>query len=245
MVNRLTTLYKLQLIDDQLDELEELRGDLPLMVNELKSQIDSIKKQVEERNATKKESIEKRNLNDEEIVRLKENLKKFKSQLFSVRNNKEYDALTKEIDHTEKMIENFELENVELEDTVEKMKIEIGELEPQLIKLEDELKEKESALKAIIKSNEREEEKLQAIREDIVKKVHKQDYNVYMRIRKASNGKAVVTVVRSACSGCHNIVPPQRQIELKQTRRIYTCESCGRILVSPDIAEEAKKTLKI
>ncbi len=244
MVNRLITLYQLQLIDDQLDDLEELRGDLPLMVNELKSQIDSIKTQVEEKGDDKKSAIEKRNFNDEEIIRLKENLKKFKSQLFSVRNNKEYDALTKEIDHTEKQIENLELENVELEDSVERIKVEIAELEPQLIKLEDELKEKESALKEIIKSNEREEEKLQAIREEIVKKVRKQDYNVYMRIRKASNGKAVVTVVRSACSGCHNIVPPQRQIELKQTRRIYTCESCGRILVSPDIAEEAKKLLK-
>jgi len=244
LVNRLTTLYQLQLIDDQLDELEELRGDLPLMVNELKSQIDAIKSQVEEKSSDKQSAIEKRNFNDEEIIRLKENLKKFKSQLFMVRNNKEYDALTKEIDRTEKQIESLELENVELEDSVEKIKVEIGELEPQLIKIENELKEKESALKEIIKSNEREEQKLQAIRDDIVRKIRKQDYNVYMRIRKASNGKAVVTVVRSACSGCHNIVPPQRQIELKQTRRIYTCESCGRILVSPDIAEEAKKSLK-
>ncbi len=245
MLNRLTTLYQLQLIDDQLDELEELRGDLPIAVNELKAKIDNIASLVNEKEEAKKQSIEKRNSNDEEIVKLKESLKKFKSQLYSVRNNKEYDALTKEIDHTEKMIDELETENVELEDTVERLKVEIQDLEPELIKLKEELKEKETELKKIIKANEREEEKLLAVREEIVAKIRKNDYNTYMRIRKASRGKAVVTIVRSACSGCHNVVPPQRQIEIKQMRRVYTCESCGRILVSPEVAEEAKKTLKI
>ncbi len=245
MLNRLVTLYQLQLIDDQLDELEELRGDLPITVNELKSRIDSIASRIEERETLKKESIEKRNLNDEEIVKLKESLKKFKAQLYSVRNNKEYDALTKEIDHTEKLIESLETENIELEDTVEKLKVEIQELEPEIIKLKTELEEKEEELKKIIKANEREEEKLRGVREDIVAKIRKPDYNTYMRIRKASRGKAVATIVRSACSGCHNVVPPQRQIEIKQMKRVYTCESCGRILVSPEVAEEAKKLLKI
>ncbi len=245
MLNRLTTLYQLQLIDDQLDDLEELRGDLPITVNELKSKIDGIASLVNEKEDSKKDSLEKRNLNDEEIVKLKESLKKFKAQLYSVRNNKEYDALTKEIDHTEKLIDNLETENVELEDNVERIKIEIHDLQPELVKLKDELKEKESELKKIIKANEREEEKLRAVREEIVAKIRKPDYNTYMRIRKASRGKAVVTIVRSACSGCHNVVPPQRQIEIKQMKRVYTCESCGRILVSPEVAEEAKKLLKI
>ncbi len=245
MINRLTTLYQLQLIDDQLDELEELRGDLPFVVNELKGKIDGISSAIQEKEQLKKDYIKKRNDNDAEIVRLKESLKKFKSQLYSVRNNKEYDALTKEIDHTEKLIEELETENLSLEDEVEKLKAEILELEPELIKLNEELKVKEEELKKIIKSNEREEEKLQAIREEIVAKIRKPDYNTYMRIRKASRGIAIATIVRSACSGCHNVVPPQRQIEIKQAKRIYTCESCGRILVSPEIAEEAKKLLKI
>ncbi len=243
MINRLTTLYELQLVDDQLDELEELRGDLPIAVNELKSKIDGIASLVNEKEETKENSIKKRNSNDEEIVKLKESLKKFKSQLYSVRNNKEYDALTKEIDHTEKLINELESENLQLEDTVEKLKLEIQELEPELIKLKDELKVKETELKKIISSNEREEEKLRSVREKIVAKIRKQDYNTYMRIRKASRGKAVVTIVRSACGGCHNVVPPQRQIEIKKMQRVYTCESCGRILVSPEVAEQAKKEL--
>ena len=77
----------------------------------------------------------------------------------------------------------------------------------------------------------------------IVAEIKKPDLNVYTRIRKALKGKAIVTIQRSACSGCHNIVPSQRQIELRQNRRLFTCESCGRILVSAEIAEEAAKSL--
>lgn len=239
MVNRLVTLYQLQLIDDQLDELEELRGDLPLTVNDLTSRIDGIKDQVNEKEKQKKESLEKRKSNENEIERLKAGLKKFKSQLYQVRNNKEYDALTKEIDHSEEQIEKLENENLALEDLSEKLKIEIDELNPQLNELNTELKEKEAELKKIIKANEREEVKLKDDREKIVGKIKKNDYNTYMRIRKALGGQAISTVERSACSGCHNIVPPQRQIEIRQNKRLFTCESCGRLLVSSDIADSA------
>ncbi len=245
MQTRLTTLYQLQLIDDQLDMLEELRGDLPITVNELQSQIDAIRAQVEEKTETKDEAVKKRNFNDSEIVRLSENLKKFKAQLYKVRNNKEYDALTKEIDHAEEMIKNLENENQDLQNLAEKMKFEIEEISPQLMKLKEELTEKETELKQIIKANEREEVKLKALRDEVAAKVRKADYNTYIRIRKALRGKAVATISRSACSGCQNIVPPQRQLEVKSNKRIYTCESCGRMLVSPDVAKEAEKTLNI
>lgn len=236
MQERLTTLYELQLIDNMLDELEELRGDLPMAVNNLTSQIQTIKEQVKAKEDEKKESLDKRNANDEDVTRLKANLKKFKSQLYSVRNNKEYDALTKEIDHTEEHITKLEAENVALEDLIAKLKTETEELTPQLDNLSADLKEKEAELKQIIKANEREEAKLQDKRDKINAKVKKPDYNTYMRIRKALKGKAVVTISRGACTGCHNVIPSQRQIEIKQSKKIYTCESCGRVLISPDIA---------
>jgi hypothetical protein len=81
-------------------------------------------------------------------------------------------------------------------------------------------------------------------REKVKNKVKKPDYNTYMRIRKALNGKAVVTLTRAACSGCHNVVPPQRQIEIRSNKKLYSCESCGRILVSPDVAEEVEKNIQ-
>lgn len=238
MVNRLTTLYELQHIDDQLDELEELRGDLPLTVNDLNSRMSEIQNQIDNKETEKKEALEKQKENEEEIERLEKSLKKFKSQLYQVRNNKEYDALTKEIDHSEEKIEKMQSENVELENIVEKSKIDINELKPKLEELKEDLKNKEAELKKIIKANEKEEEKLKVEREKVVKNVKKSDYNTYMRIRKAKSGTAVATIVRGACSGCHNVVPPQRQIEIRASKRLYICESCGRLLVAADIADQ-------
>jgi hypothetical protein len=243
LVDRLSILYELQLIDDQLDELEELRGDLPAAVNELTAQIQMLEDQVDSKEAEKKKSLSKRKENDNEVERLRASLKKFKSQLYQVRNNKEYDALTKEIDHSEELITKLDNESIALEDLIQKLKNEIEEVEPQLESFKKDLKEKEAELKQIVKANEREEIKLRDKRDKIAAKVKKPDYSTYMRIRKALNGKAVVTIIRSACSGCHNVVPPQRQIEIRQSKRIFSCESCGRILVSTEIAEEAKKKL--
>ena len=131
-----------------------------------------------------------------------------------------------------------------VEDIVEQLKMDIKEIEPQLEKLQEDLKEKETELKKIIKANEREEAKLQDKREKVVKKVRKSDYNTYMRIRKARSGKAIATVSRGACTGCHNVVPPQRQIEIRQSKRLYTCESCGRLLVAADIADDVESKQK-
>ncbi|MEK6552500.1 MAG: C4-type zinc ribbon domain-containing protein [Bacteroidota bacterium] len=244
MIEKLSILYELQLIDNQLDELEELRGDLPASVNDLKFQINSIEEQIETKEAEKKSSLNKRKQNDEDVDRIKANLKKFKSQLYQVRNNKEYDALTKEIDHSEQQITKLEAESSALEDLVQKLKKEISEVEPQLETLSKDLKEKEAELKQIIKANEREEARLKDKRDKVAAKVRKADYNTYSRIRKALSGKAVVTIIRAACSGCHNVVPPQRQLEIKSSKRLFSCESCGRILVSPDIAAEVEKKIK-
>ena len=104
MYNRLKVLYQLQLIDDHLDRLEELRGDLPNMVRTLENQIDELKTEIKNKITEQEESVEKRAQNEEEIEKLKESQKKFKAQLYQVRNNKEYDALTKEIDHSEEQI---------------------------------------------------------------------------------------------------------------------------------------------
>lgn len=241
MLSRLSTLYELQLLDDQLDELEELRGDLPIAVNDLKSLIQGLQDQIKDKEDQKAESLEKRQENEVEIERLNENLKKFKAQLYQVRNNKEYDALTKEIDHCEAEVEKLTNENAALEELVEKIKIEVEEIKPQLDTKNEELAVKEEELKKIIKANEREEAKLKDKRDKLAEKVRKPDYNTYMRIRKAKGGKGIVTLIRGACSGCHNVIPPQRQLEVKANKRLFTCESCGRLIISPDIAEEVEK----
>lgn len=241
MYNRLKILYQLQLIDDQLDELEDLRGDLPNTVNTLQSQINEYKDDIKNKENEKEESLERRNQNEEEVEKLKESQKKFKAQLYQVRNNKEYDALTKEIDHTEETINRLEAENDALADKSRVLTDVIEEVKAKIDELEKELKGKESDLKEIIKANEKEESKLSSKRKTIEEQVKKQDLSVYTRIRKAKKGRAVVTIRRSACSGCHNIVPSQRQLEIRRNNKIFTCEYCGRILVSQEVSEEAEK----
>jgi predicted nucleic acid-binding Zn-ribbon protein len=237
LLNRLKTLYQLQLLDDQLDVLEELRGDLPNTVRELENKIAELKEDIQSKEAQQNESLEKRESNEKEMERLLENQKKFKAQLYQVRNNKEYDALTKEIDHTDEQLSKLEAENDALADLSKSLTQQIEDIVPVLDELQKELKEKEADLKEIIKANEREESKLLAERKRIEEQVKKADISVYMRIRKAKKGKAVVTIKRSACSGCHNIVPSQRQLEIRRNNKLFFCEYCGRILVSQEITE--------
>ncbi|HEY6436469.1 MAG TPA: C4-type zinc ribbon domain-containing protein [Ignavibacteriaceae bacterium] len=241
MYDRLKVLYQLQQIDNHLDELESLRGDLPNMVRELEEKLKSFIGDIETKEKEQKDSIKNRSENEDEIEKLKENQKKFKAQLYQVRNNKEYDALTKEIDHTEEQINKLEAENNSLADRSKVLTQEIEDITPRLDELKTELKEKEADLKEIIKANEREESKLREARKKMESEVKKNDLSAYMRIRKAKKGLAVATIKRSACSGCHNIVPSQRQLEIRRNSRLFFCEYCGRILVSSEISEEVDK----
>jgi uncharacterized protein len=237
LINRLKILYELQKIDDQLDELEELREDLPKTVEDLEVQIDEIKNTISEKVLQRKESMKKRKKNEGQIEIATESQKRFKAQLYKVRNNKEYDALTKEIDHTEELIKKYEAENNELADLSKTLADDIKEIKPTLDELSDEIKKKQDDLKIIIKANEKEEAKLNGQRKKLESQIKKGDLSAYMRIRKAKKGKAVSTIRRSACSGCHNIVPPQRQLEIRQNNRLFYCEYCGRILVSAEVSE--------
>ena len=230
MYNRLKIIYQLQLIDDQLDELEELRGDLPITVRELEEKISSVKEDISNMEKEQKESLKKRDRNELDIEKLTENQKKFKSQLYQVRNNKEYDALTKEIDHTENQIEKLTTENDSLADLSKSLTIQVEDIKPML----DELKQ-------VVKANEKEETTLLSKRKKIESEVKKPDISAYMRIRKAKKGKAIATIKRSACSGCHNVVPSQRQLEIRQNNKLFLCEYCGRILVSNEITELANE----
>ncbi len=238
MFDRLKILYQLQILDDHLDELEELRGDLPNAVVSLEDRVNSLKEDIRRKDEERLGSVEKREENEEEIEKLKANQKKFKAQLYQVRNNKEYDALTKEIDHNENQVSKLEAENDSLADLSKLLADEIENIKPLLEELKEELKVKAADLKEIVKANEKEEAKLSGHRKEIQDKVKKPDYSAYMRIRKAKHGMAVSTIRRSACSGCNNIVPSQRQLEIRRNNKLFYCEYCGRILVSTEISEK-------
>ncbi len=241
MKERLLALFELQLIDDELDQLQSQRGDLPQHVRELEQKIIHLKNSVQAKELEKKESEQKRDQNTAEMERLDENQKKYKAQLYNVRNNKEYDALTKSIDQAEEEISKRELENESLIEREKLLSEEIETLQPGLLEFEAELKDKEGDLKLIAKTNEHQEQKIREKRAKIEVKVKKPDLSKYLHIRKAKAGKAVVTIRRNACGGCHNVIPPNRQLEIRKMDHVYNCTSCGRIIVPSELAESVNK----
>ncbi len=234
MKNRLKLLWELQQIDTELDKLDELRGDLPREIAIIENKLNELKEKIQNLRKEKEESIRKREENDEKIVESRANVKKYKAQLLQVKTNREYDALTKEIDYTQELVDKLEQENNTLADLNKKLTQEIEEIEPEIKNFEQELKERSKDLAEIDKKTEKERMVLVQKREEIKAKITRADLSLYNRIR-AAKGKAVVPIRRNACDGCYAAISSQKQLEIRRNDRIYTCESCGRILISAEI----------
>lgn len=233
--NKLRKLYSLQQVDLKLDELEELKGDLPSAVMDLQEKVAGLETQVKEQENTIKSSMIERDRHDVDVAALREKIERYKAQQFQVRTNKQYDALTREIEMAETTIVKLEKEMDALADT---SRFAREQMEAHQIKLEETrktLRERQRELEEVSKSNEDEELQLGHEREKLVVRLDKKDMAMYERIRKAKDGMAVVPVKRNACGGCFNFVPAQRILELRKNNRIFMCEHCGRILVSDEI----------
>lgn len=237
--NKLRQLFALQLIDNNLDELEELKGDLPHAVRTLEEKLRELKEQLDGFQEEMKNAFSSRENADNEILSLKDRLTRYKTQQFEVKNNREYDALTREMDSAEKAIAKLEKEMESLEIKATKARSGMEETKVKIEALEIDLVEKRGDLAEVSKTTEAEELKFAHDREKIVVRIAKEDLDTYERIRKAKNGRAVVPVKRGACGGCHGKVPPQTLLELRQNRKLFVCEHCGRILVSDEIAESS------
>ena len=237
MENRLRLLYALQRVDSNLDELHELKGDLPHLVEVLEKKLqekDTLRKSLE---ATVKHSQVRRDEIDLEIVTTKEKIEKYKEQQFQIKTNKQYDALTREIDLSQERVKTLEKEMETIEGQAANAKTDLETLAPELQDLRKELKERQAELDHVNKEHEDEELKLKHEREKLIVRIDKSDVKSYERIRKALGGKAVVGVRKNACGGCFKRVPPQVSVELRKNSRLMTCENCGRLLVSDDIVE--------
>jgi predicted nucleic acid-binding Zn-ribbon protein len=239
LVQRLRGLFVLQKIDIQLDEIDAEKGDLPEQVLRLEEKLNNHKTQIQHLRDNSKAWKVERDKADVDILTFDEKIEKLKNQQFQVRSNKEYDALTKEITHVENQIEKQKKQMTELEGRMQVAKEDIDKLEKELNDVEGELKEKRKELEEVSAINEDEESKLQHERDKILARIEKADLAMYERIRKAKGGLAVVQVRRGSCGGCHNRIPPQRLLELRQHEKLFKCEHCGRILVSDEVANTA------
>jgi len=238
---KLKALYRLQIVDSEIDKIKTLRGELPLEVQDLEDEVEGLETRIGKLNEelTELETAVKTKQN--EIIDAENLIKKYEEQQNNVRNNREYDSLSKEIEYQTLEIE---LCNKKIKEfTVlkdEKAQV-IDESKKNLEELKGDLENKTSELDSIIADTRKEEEELDNESQKIGKAIEDRILTAYRRIRQnARNGLAVVPVQRDACGGCFNQIPPQRQLDIKSHKKIIVCEYCGRILVDEDILEEQK-----
>ncbi len=160
-----------------------------------------------------------------------EKQKKYQNQLYDVTSNKEYDAITHEIEVQKKEIDEGQNRIIELELSKEENENSLKEYKEELEELDKELKEKEKELKNLLMTTEQKELELNQMREKIVVRLDKPILKKYERIRSAKNGIAVVPIERDACGGCFKTIPPQNIVEVEKLNKLHQCEVCGRILV--------------
>jgi predicted nucleic acid-binding Zn-ribbon protein len=229
---KLKSLYQLQLIDSKIDRLRTVRGELPLEVSDLEDTVLGLETRLKNVELEVSELDTTLNEKKQAIKDFQANIKKYEQQQGKVRNNREYDAITKEIE-----FQNLEIQLAEKRIKEAKANIALKSelLEKSKIDFEErskDLKAKKGELDEIIAETEKEEKELMKESESASSSIEERLLNAYKRIRSNSrNGLAVVAVERDACGGCYNKIPPQRQLDIRLNKKIIVCEHCGRVLV--------------
>ncbi|MDR1707248.1 zinc ribbon domain-containing protein [Dysgonomonas sp.] len=234
--DKLKTLYFLQQKLSEIDNIKILRGELPLEVGDLEDEIIGLETRIKKYEAELKEadtavSHQKQKAKDSSLK-----IEKYKEQLDNVRNNREFDHLSKEIEFetleielSEKRTREFSQESRNLTEQIEKSKTYLSERS-------EDLAQKKEELESIVSETRQQEEQLRDEVKDIEAEVEPRLLHAFKRIRKsARNGLAVVCIERGACGGCFNKIPPQKQMDIKIGKKIIVCEYCGRIMIDPEL----------
>ncbi|PKP00992.1 MAG: hypothetical protein CVU14_06175 [Bacteroidetes bacterium HGW-Bacteroidetes-9] len=236
---KLIALYSLQQIDSQIDKIKIIRGELPLEVEDLEDEIigletrtdnyiqeiENLKAQIKEKDLQIKESLTQ--------------IKRYEEQQMNVRNNREYDSLSKEIEFQNLEIALAEKRIKEFNNSLALKNEEIVAAQAVLEERKNDLEIKKSELSDIVSETEKEESSLHSKSEDYQRFIEERLLTAYKRIRSnARNGLAVVSVERDACGGCFSAIPPQRQLDIRMHKKIIVCEYCGRILVDHGLASK-------
>ena len=228
---KLDTLLDIQRIDSQLDEIEKMRGTLPQEVKDLEDEIVGLKTRKTRQEENVKELQQTIADNKEKAKQAEKLVEKYEKQQENVRNNREYDALSKEIELQSLEMELMEKRNKDNYALISQSEEQQKETEQILQKKTEELEHKKKELEQLILESEEQETVLRKDKENIQTQVEEHLLHSYEKIRQnARNGLAVVLVRRDACGGCFNMVPPQHQSDVQEKKRIIPCEHCGRIL---------------
>ena len=240
MQEKILALYELQKIDSKIDEINKVKGELPLEVQDLEDEMAGMTTRIEHVNAEIEELNALTKQRKREVDQAKIMIGNYKEQQNNVRNNREFDAITKEIEYQELEIELAEKRLKEYAAGIKGKKLQLEEAENLSKERAADLAAKKAELDGIEAETAPLVAEYEAQRERVLDKIDERLLAAYDRIRRnVRNGLAVVTVKRDACGGCFNRIPPQRQVEIRQGKKIIVCEYCGRILVAdPEAAQE-------
>ncbi len=238
VAEKLDALYQLQKIDSEIDRIRTIRGELPLEVQDLEDEITGLETRIGKIQDEIKEidtevSDRKNAMKDAETA-----IAKYKEQQNNVRNNREYDSLSKEIEFQELEIKLHDKKSKDAKIRVISKKEMLEEAQARLKFRQEDLNNKKAELDEIVAETQKEEDTLIKSSEKAMKDIDGRLIFAYSRLREnAKNGLAVVPVERDSCGGCFNHIPPQRQLDIQSKKKVIVCEHCGRILVPSDLVE--------
>lgn len=244
IAQKLEALIKLQTIDSKIDEIKTIRGDLPEEVRDLEDELEGYETRIAKYEgdiAAQDETAKAYKLAIKDAEKL---IKKYEEQQKNVRNNREYDAITKEVELQQLEIQVLEKKIKEALVQIDFKKADIDKTQASLTDRQKDLKNKQGELQVIIDESQEDESKLVKERDKACKQIEERLLHAYNRLRgNVVNGLAVVAVKRDACGGCFNRVPHQRQAEIRDKKKIIVCEHCGRVLANVEmtILEPSKK----
>jgi predicted nucleic acid-binding Zn-ribbon protein len=242
---KLRALYDLQIIDSRLDEIRNTRGELPIEVEDLEIEIEGLQTRAEKYETEVKEQNTEIGVKNEVINHANSLIEKYKAQQDNVRNNKEFESLAKEIEYQELEIQLAEKRIKEHNAKIGQKNETLEELKSKIEDLQSHLKFKKEELDGLIAETQKEEEYLVSKSEEFAAKIDERLLKSYQRIRENSaNGLAVVGLERGAPKGSFFMVPPQKQMEIAQRKKIIIDEHSGKILVDDDLVNEETEKMK-
>lgn len=240
--DKLRALYSLQYVDSKIDKIRTVRGELPLEVQDLEDEIAGLETRLANQNQEVKnlenDIAEKKNA----IKDAKDLIKKYEQQQMNVRNNREFDSLSKEIEYQSLETQLLNKRIKEAQVRIENLKVVVNDLTAKLNDKKDDLAHKKGELDAIVEETKKDEDRYLDLSKQFEEGIEERYLSAYKRIREnAFNGLAVVSIDRDACGGCFNKIPPQVQLDIAQRKKIQVCEHCGRVLVDMVLAAEVEE----
>lgn len=240
---RLKSLYQLQTLLSQIDKIRIVRGELPLEVHDLEDEIEGLHTRIDNYKAEIEELRQKSVAEKEKIRESQAKIEKYKEQLDNVRNNREFDLLSKEIEFQTLEIELCEKHINDYARLMDNKAADISATEETLSDRAHILQEKKTELEEIVSETKQDEERIREQAKEIEPRIDTRTLQAFKRIRKnARNGLGIVYIQRNACGGCFNRIPPQKQMEIKMHKKIIVCEYCGRIMIDPALAGVEEET---